>query len=77
MARALERLEHVVPPLGLRVLRISNFAPAVLRVNARAALRDDAFDVSLAVPNLTPVRYQQKRGKRNRLGVAFSLRTVS
>jgi hypothetical protein len=44
----LERLEHAVPSLDLRVLGIFNLEPAVLRVHADAPLGDDAFQISLA-----------------------------
>jgi hypothetical protein len=44
----LERLERILPPVRLAVLRIFNLEPAVFRVHAHAPLGDHPFKIPLA-----------------------------
>jgi hypothetical protein len=42
-----KRLEHIMPPFNLRVLRVLDLDPAMHRVHAHPALRHHAFEVPL------------------------------
>ena|ERR1700720_2616460 len=47
-ATLVKRREHIMPPFRLRIIRILNLEPALLRVNAHPSLGDHSLKVPFA-----------------------------